>query len=57
MWRKRLASAPPQPFLAPLDETPWHPARKQAPYRPRRKRVPDTPQEPLFTDEAKTAPG
>jgi hypothetical protein len=47
----------PQPFLAPLDETPWHPARKQAPHRPRRKRVPDTPQEPLFTDEAKTAPG
>jgi len=47
----------PQPFLAPLDETPWRPARKLAPYRQRRKRSPDAPQEPLFTDNAETATG
>ena len=28
----------PQPFLAPLDESAWHPARRLAPYRPRRQR-------------------
>jgi hypothetical protein len=27
-----------QPFLVPLEETAWHPARRLAPYRPRRKR-------------------
>jgi transposase len=47
----------PQPFLAMLDETPWHPARKLAPYRPRRARPPDLPQEPLFGEDAETASG
>ena len=47
----------PQPFLAPLDETAWHPARKQAPYRPRRKRKPGMPQEPLFADEIEASSG
>jgi transposase len=28
--------ASPQPFLPPLDEAEWHPARRLAPYRPRR---------------------
>jgi transposase len=28
----------PQPFLAPLDQVTWHPARRLAPYRPRRPR-------------------
>ena len=30
--------ASPQPFLAPLDETEWHPAQRLAPYRSRRTR-------------------
>jgi hypothetical protein len=34
----------PQPFLVPLDETTWRPARKLAPYRPRRKRKWEIPQ-------------
>ena len=49
--------ASPQPFLAPLDETPWCPARRLAPYRPRRKRTSDVPQEPLFTDNIKAETG
>lgn len=47
----------PQPFLAPLDETAWHPARRLAPYRPRRKRAPDVPQEPLFMDDTQASTG
>ncbi len=47
----------PQPFLAPLDETPWRPARRLEPYRPRRKRAEDVPQAPLFTDNAEAATG
>jgi transposase len=47
----------PQPFLAPLDETPWHPARRLAPYRPRRRRAADAPQVPLFTDPVDAATG
>jgi len=39
----------PQPFLAPLEETAWHPARRLAPYRPRRRRDEDDGQAPLFT--------
>ena len=30
--------ASPQPFLPPLEEVAWNPARRLAPYRPRRKR-------------------
>lgn len=30
--------ASPQPFLAPLDETAWHPAQRLTPYRSRRTR-------------------
>ncbi len=47
----------PQPFLAPLDETAWHPARKLAPYRPRRKREPGVPQEPLVADDIEASSG
>ncbi len=47
----------PQPFLAPLDETTWHPARKLAPYRPRRKRERDVPQEPLFAADVEASSG
>jgi transposase len=47
----------PQPFLAPLDETTWHPARKLAPYRPRRKRERDVPQEPLFAADVEASAG
>jgi putative transposase len=43
----------PQPFLPPMDETEWHPARRLAPYRPRRKRERDAPQAPLFSGDAK----
>jgi len=39
----------PQPFLAPLEETAWHPARQLAPYRPRRRHDEDDAQAPLFT--------
>lgn len=49
--------ASPQPFLAPLDETAWLPARRLTPYRPRRTRVPDAPQKPLFTNETDGATG
>ena len=37
----------PQPFLAPLEETEWHPAQRLAPYRPRRTRVAEEQQAPL----------
>ena len=47
----------PQPFLAPLAETAWHPARRLAPYRPRRKRAQEIPQEPLFADDAEASMG
>lgn len=47
----------PQPFLAPLDETTWRPARKLAPYRPRRKREREIPQEPLFVGDAEAGAG
>lgn len=47
----------PRPFLAPLDETAWHAARRLAPYRPRRKRAQEVPQEPLFADEAEASMG
>ncbi len=47
----------PQPFLAPLDETTWHPARRLAPYRPRRKCERTVPQEPLFADDPEAASG
>ena len=39
--------ASPQPFLAPLDETEWHPAQRVAPYRPRRTRIEEGRQTPL----------
>ena len=42
----------PQPFLAPLKETAWRPARRLAPYRPRRKRGQDIPREPLFAESS-----
>jgi transposase len=38
----------PQPFLAPLDETEWHPAQRLAPYRLRRKRADGAQQVPLL---------
>jgi transposase-like protein len=47
----------PQPFLTPLEETAWHPARRLAPYRPRRKRAQDVPQEPLFADDTAVSTG
>jgi len=47
----------PQQFLAPLDKTTWHPARKLAPYRPRRKREREIPRELLFVDDAEAASG
>ncbi len=37
----------PQPFLAPFEETTWHPAQRVAPYRPRRQRVEEGCQTPL----------
>jgi len=47
----------PQPFLATLDETTWHPARRLAPYRPRRTQPPGSAQESLFSEDAETATG
>jgi hypothetical protein len=41
----------PQPFLPPMDETEWHPARRLAPYRPRRPRGRDAPQTSFFSDD------
>ena len=49
--------ASPQPYLPPLDDTAWYPARRLAPYRPRRKRAPEVPQEPLFPDGAEASTG
>jgi len=46
-----------QPFLTPLEETAWHPARRLAPDRPRRKCAKDVPQEPLFADDAAVSTG
>jgi len=40
--------ASPQPFLAPLDETDWHPIQRLAPYRPRRTRRDNGYQASLF---------
>jgi transposase len=47
----------PQPFLAPLEETAWHPARRLAPYRPRRRRHEHDAQPALFTPEKEGATG
>jgi hypothetical protein len=41
----------PQPFLPPLAEVDWHPARRLAPYRPRRTRRTGGTQEPLWGPE------
>jgi transposase len=47
----------PQPFLAPLEDTEWHPAQRLAPYRPRRKRVAAEQQAPLPEPDRETASG
>ena len=47
--------ASPQPFLVPLDDVAWYPARRLAPYRPRRKRAAEEHQEPLFPSAAAAA--
>jgi hypothetical protein len=47
--------ASPQPFLAPLDETVWQPARRLTPYRPRRKRDEALQQERLFPLDERNA--
>ncbi len=47
----------PQPFLALLEETVWHPARRLAPSRPRRRRDEDDEQAPLFTLESEGVTG
>jgi putative transposase len=47
--------ASPQPFLVPLDDVAWYPARRLAPYRPRRQREAQEHQEPLFPSEAAAA--
>jgi hypothetical protein len=39
----------PQRFLAPLEETAWHPARRLAPDRMRRRRDENDGQAPLVT--------
>jgi hypothetical protein len=39
----------PQPFLPPLDEVTWHPARRLAPYRARRASAGEGRQIRLFT--------
>ena len=46
-----------QPFLPPLAETPWHPARRLTPYRPRHPRTTDAHQEPLVMDAAAASVG
>jgi putative transposase len=51
------AHASPQPFLAPLDQTEWHPARRVAPYRPRRTRRAAGTQEPLLAPEPDATTG
>ena len=47
----------PQPFLPPMEEMEWHPARRLAPYRPRRTRGRDAPQASLFSGDEETATG
>jgi hypothetical protein len=47
-WFFTTEHGSPQPFLAPLEETTWHPARWLAPYRPRRRRDEEDAQAPLF---------
>jgi hypothetical protein len=49
--------ASPQPFLAPLAETAWHPAQRLAPYRPRRTRVGAERQAPLPEPDREPASG
>ncbi|MBA2598969.1 MAG: hypothetical protein H0V00_20290 [Chloroflexia bacterium] len=49
--------ASPQPFLAPLDETEWHPAQRAAPYRPRRTPVETGHQTPLPEPDRGTSAG
>jgi hypothetical protein len=49
--------ASPQPFLAPLAETEWHPAQRLAPYRPRRPRVAAEEQAPLPEPDRETVSG
>ena len=44
--------ASPQPFLVPLEDVAWYPARRLAPYRQSRKRAAEEHQEPLFPSEA-----
>ena len=47
----------PPPFLAPLDDPAWPPARRLAPDRPRRKRAQEVPQAPLFAGDAEASIG
>ena len=47
----------PQPFLAPLEETVWHPACRLAPYRPRRRHDDEDVQAPLFILEKESVGG
>jgi hypothetical protein len=47
--------AAPQPFLSPLEEVVWHPARRLSPYRPRRKRVEGRPQKRPLDPTAREA--
>jgi len=49
--------ASPQPFLAPLDEVAWHPARRLAPYRARRRRRGEGQQGRLFDVEGEAEVG
>jgi hypothetical protein len=47
----------PRPFLAPLEETTWRPARRLALDRPRRRRGDEGVQLPLFTLEKERVGG
>ena len=49
--------ASPQPFLARLEETVWHPDQRQALYRPWRKRLSAKRQAPLSEPDRETASG
>ena len=49
--------ASPQPFLAPLAETDWHPSQRLAPYRPRRRRRGAGQQAGLFANDGDQAVG
>ena len=49
--------ASPQPFLAPLEEAEWYPARRLVPYRPRRKRADARRQERLFPEPREASAG